>query len=270
MAVQDLVELYESRHTQSCTSDQTNSKEGADKSTLKPSPARFIKRAQRHDEVSVDVSRKAGISSTNTLHGGFPNTDITEAAESNGETMPLVEGNVDVGFPPIIYDRALSVYGPAIESTFETSKNPNQTFYPPNSDTTQGAFSHTPVAATVVFARTAPPLHLPRLDGYLSTLPRPSFSWGSELKETMFPPMDQLARTGSSLENLEANGSPAPPWRNRTTIMSSSVNWLLGLMVHIFRTTSLVHVAHDNPRDQVFWLHSTVFRASSTPYKFLL
>lgn len=230
MAVQDLVELYESHRTQSSTNHQTNSKEGTNKSTLKPSPARFIKRAQRHDEVSVDVSRKAGISSTNTLHGDVLNADITGAAESNGETMPLVGGNVDVGSPPVIYDRALPAYGPAIGSNFETLKNPNQTFYPPNSDTTKVAFSHTPVAATVVFARTAPPLHLPRLDGYLSTLPTPSFSRGSENKETMFPPMDQLARTGLSLENLEANGSSAPLWRNRTTILSSSVNWLLGLM----------------------------------------
>ncbi|KAF7306894.1 hypothetical protein MIND_00481900 [Mycena indigotica] len=68
--------------------------------------------------------------------------------------------------------------------------------------------SHVPIAATAVFARNAPPLSLPRLDHYLSQLKPPDFAANQTSDAAMFPPMEQLAKTGSTIEDLELNLYP--------------------------------------------------------------
>lgn len=95
---------------------------------------------------------------------------------------------------------------------------------------------HTPIAATIVFARNAAPLYLPKLDKYLETLPPPTFlNRGVEgRKPSMFPPMDRLKELGMSLEDLEANSKATPSWRSRKNIFGSAVNIILGLMVRPF------------------------------------
>ncbi|KAF8922598.1 hypothetical protein CPB85DRAFT_1467779 [Mucidula mucida] len=44
----------------------------------------------------------------------------------------------------------------------------------------------------------------------------------------MFPPMDKLAASGRSIEDLETNSKIAPPWINRQTILANAVNTVLG------------------------------------------
>ncbi|KAJ6604613.1 hypothetical protein DFH09DRAFT_1123281 [Mycena vulgaris] len=87
---------------------------------------------------------------------------------------------------------------------------------------------HTPIAATVVFARNAPPLALPRLDEHLSRITPPAFTDPRGKAPAMFPPMEQLAKTGSTIENLEYNFKPAPWYRNRNTLLGSAVSLIIG------------------------------------------
>ncbi|KJA29472.1 hypothetical protein HYPSUDRAFT_32950 [Hypholoma sublateritium FD-334 SS-4] len=90
---------------------------------------------------------------------------------------------------------------------------------------------HNPVPATVVFARDAFPLSLPKLDRYLSSLPPPRL--GDEDNDdngTMFPPLDQLAKTKKSLDDLESNSIVAPAWRNSTSIINTAANLLISLL----------------------------------------
>ncbi|KAG6849513.1 hypothetical protein H0H93_007867 [Arthromyces matolae] len=86
--------------------------------------------------------------------------------------------------------------------------------------------AHLPVPATIVFARNAPPLHLPALDRLLSSMPSPGFSRDLQ---GMFPPMDKLTKLGKSLDDLETNATVPPFWRNRKTLLGSTVNLVLGL-----------------------------------------
>lgn len=88
---------------------------------------------------------------------------------------------------------------------------------------------HAPIPATVLFARDAAPLHLPKLDKYLSSFPPPRFSQVVD-QEVPFPPMGNLAKLGMSLEDLETNRTQIPTWRNRNTVLGSAVNIILGLM----------------------------------------
>ncbi|KAJ7244762.1 hypothetical protein B0H12DRAFT_1211560 [Mycena haematopus] len=86
---------------------------------------------------------------------------------------------------------------------------------------------HIPIPATVVFARNAPSLSLPKLDAHLEHLPKVTLpSVGTQ--PTMFPPMEQLAKSGSTLEDLETNYKVAPWYRNRNTLLGSAVSAILG------------------------------------------
>ncbi|CAL1695681.1 unnamed protein product [Somion occarium] len=79
------------------------------------------------------------------------------------------------------------------------------------------------------------PLSLPALDRYISRLPPPSLpsvpssGKGKGKDICMFPPMDRLAATGRTLEDLETNSSVAPGWRNRNTILGALVRGTLGV-----------------------------------------
>jgi hypothetical protein len=121
--------------------------------------------------------------------------------------------------------------------------------------------AHTPVAATVLFARNAPPLSLPKLDQYLSRLTPSSFT---EVKSNepavMFPPMQELAKSGSTIENLEYNFKPAPWYRNRNTLLGSAVNLIIGTTVRSLTVRPTPFVT-CTARDRVRSPHSTVFKA---------
>lgn len=90
-------------------------------------------------------------------------------------------------------------------------------------------YNHRPIPATVVFARKAAPLHLPKLDNYLESLPPPLFTtYGAAEKSRpgsgMFPPMDRLAHLGRSIDDLETNASVPPFWRDRSSIFGGLVS----------------------------------------------
>ncbi|KAL1720708.1 hypothetical protein EV715DRAFT_196531 [Schizophyllum commune] len=47
-------------------------------------------------------------------------------------------------------------------------------------------------------------------------------------EDSMFPPMDKLAASERTLEDLETNTTVAPFWRNRTTILGAALNIIVG------------------------------------------
>ncbi|KAF8585532.1 hypothetical protein K439DRAFT_1560810 [Ramaria rubella] len=98
---------------------------------------------------------------------------------------------------------------------------------------------HVPIAAKTVFSRGSAPLSLPALDDYLSSFPAPAFSYFPSNNRTtpnvkqsntnLFPPMDLLAATGLTLDDLEKNSTIPSWWRNRGTIFGSVVNIMIGI-----------------------------------------
>jgi hypothetical protein len=109
--------------------------------------------------------------------------------------------------------------------------------------------SHIPIPATTVFSRKAAPIHLPKLDNYLSALPKPEFLEERKRDEAagdsddqgnksipkrrqgMFPPMDRLKDSGMSLEDLEFNNDIPPIWRDRKTLLRQVMNLAIGALV---------------------------------------
>ena len=88
------------------------------------------------------------------------------------------------------------------------------------------------VAATVLFGRNTHPLSLPKLDQYFSSLRPPSlFLKQVDVKGIMFPPLDQLERTGLSLDDLVSNTKVPPLWRDRTSILWTITSFLIDLLV---------------------------------------
>ena len=101
--------------------------------------------------------------------------------------------------------------------------------------------SQAPVAAKTVFSRGSAPLSLPALDNYLSSSPPPAFSsfsshssssHGKQPEMTLFPPMDLLAASGHSIEELEKNSVVPSSWRNRGSIFNSLAYVTVGVMVN--------------------------------------
>ena len=95
--------------------------------------------------------------------------------------------------------------------------------------------SHTPIPLTTVFSRKAPPLYLPKLDDYISSLPAPSYVASEQTKKptapTMFPPMQALADTKKTLADLEHNATIPPGWRNCSGIFSTFLSLTIGVTV---------------------------------------
>ncbi|KAI0348576.1 hypothetical protein BDW22DRAFT_1319309 [Trametopsis cervina] len=95
--------------------------------------------------------------------------------------------------------------------------------------------SHQPVAASVVFSRGAAALSFPELDRYLSNIPAPSFPIFTKLyankdrPPAMFPPMQFLAASGQSLEDLEHNAQIPHWWQNRNKIFGFLVSTALSV-----------------------------------------
>lgn len=106
----------------------------------------------------------------------------------------------------------------------------NKHIYPPILDTETSAVrhrmisaSHQPVPATVLFGKHAAPLSLPKLDAHLNELEVLKFSYAGR-----FAPMDRLANSGRSLEDLEFNRPIPPVWRDRNVITGATLNIILG------------------------------------------
>jgi len=94
---------------------------------------------------------------------------------------------------------------------------------------------HRPVPAPTLFGRNTAPLYLPKLDKYLSLLPAPSFAkWKAKGKEKdvpMFPPMDQLAASKRTIDDLEHNSTITPAWRDVNFWFSLANDAVIGVVV---------------------------------------
>lgn len=94
---------------------------------------------------------------------------------------------------------------------------------------------HRPVPATTLFGRNASQLYLPKLDKYLAALPVPGFAeWKGKRKGkgvSMFPPMEKLAASKLTIDDLEHNSTVAPAWRDRNFWFSLASSAVVGILV---------------------------------------
>ncbi|KAG8929858.1 hypothetical protein FRC02_004984 [Tulasnella sp. 418] len=118
------------------------------------------------------------------------------------------------------------------------------TFYPPHHHGHHSGVS--PIPATTLFSRKAVPLSLPELDAYLEKISAPIFSdrstpglggtagqVGDEKKGLrtsifkMFSPLEYLV--GTTLIDLKYNSKEPAIWKDRNTIASAVINWVIGV-----------------------------------------
>ncbi|KAF8168145.1 hypothetical protein B0H34DRAFT_48390 [Crassisporium funariophilum] len=220
-----------------------------------PRPARFIQRVE--GRVGASPLALQGTSQTHTPPDVFSTKSLTNTLHHDRPSALLADSAQD-SQSSLVTSRSSG-----FKASRFTRSQPSQTLvmddddlsehellvkhsYPPSSAWTSSTLNnahasssglgslhsfHKPIPAQVVFSRTASPLSLPKLDEYLASFPARAF--GDEDCKTsqgMFPPMDQLAKTGLSLDDLETNSKVAPAWRNRKSILGATMNVLLGLM----------------------------------------
>ncbi|EKM61097.1 uncharacterized protein PHACADRAFT_82700 [Phanerochaete carnosa HHB-10118-sp] len=91
--------------------------------------------------------------------------------------------------------------------------------------------SHNPIPATTVFARNAAPLSFPQLDAHLAAIPPSSFhsQASKDGKASMFPPLQLLAATKKTLEDLETNSQILPWYGNRNKIFGALTSLTLSI-----------------------------------------
>ncbi|KAF9787179.1 hypothetical protein BJ322DRAFT_706318 [Thelephora terrestris] len=92
---------------------------------------------------------------------------------------------------------------------------------------------HHPVPAPTLFSRNAAPLYLPKLNEYISSLPAPEFAKrrGNGKKDVpMFPPMEMLAASKLTIEDLEHNSTITPGWRDINSWFSLASGAVVGIL----------------------------------------
>lgn len=236
MAVKDLVERYETPTRRPNASVQASSRSTATLATLAPTPARFLP----HREVRVNAEASSSSSTSTTLASDPPSKfNETDIAELDDHLSPP-----DDAYPRFLNHNFKRPSAIQFAEDDEREKLIPHS-YPPvqkrprivsvNTATTWSSTrSHIPIPATTVFARNAAPLYLPRLDNYLSVLPKPRFLEGLEGKDgspAMFPPMERLIKSGMSLDDMEANAVRIPIWRDRKTLLGATINLVIGFLV---------------------------------------
>lgn len=173
-------------------------------------------RSQDMKLTSVDLSsRKAGSSQLlreSPLH-------VPPRLRLHHEEVPeLAESLIEHSYPPMssgLFGTGVILKSPASYSHYLQHHSNNK-----------------PIAATVLFGRNTHPLSLPKLDQYFSSLRPPPFSMKQvDGKGIMFPPLDQLERTGLSLDDLVSNTKVPPLWRDRTSILWTIASFLIDLLV---------------------------------------
>ncbi|KAF9457057.1 hypothetical protein BDZ94DRAFT_1203376 [Collybia nuda] len=163
---------------------------------LKPTPARFI-----HPMTAPSPpSTAALVSSYDDQESTLDITDVQSRSSFKARTPPS-----RFGYPPRMRSSNLHHHSP-------------------------GPGGHTPVAATALFAHNAAPLSLPNLDKYLASMPSPDFSDIVLDDNGMFSPMGELSKLNISLDDLETNVRRPSVWSNRTTILGSAANLIIGFM----------------------------------------
>ncbi|KAJ3799908.1 hypothetical protein GGU11DRAFT_775291 [Lentinula aff. detonsa] len=201
-----------------------------------PSPARFIQHPPRsiyHNNQNPPFARSSPsiTTSSTTITNNYDLTTL-DITDSNPRSDTLsIEGfeDGDDELNDLESQRLLASsekYSHTPDSKSALSHTPSIS----SASTLVEHPSHNPIPATQVFARNAPPLYLPKLDAYLSSLPKPSFAGEkTSSKPRMFPPMDRLEKSKQSLEDMEMNSQIPPFWRNRKTLLGSAVNLVIGL-----------------------------------------
>ena len=266
MTVKDLVLLYESS-TESPTSldthGTTDQEQQAKLSTHiqrevsiqlpLPTPARFIKRSEAR--LTVSPSTRKEEPSCTTQHP-LSTTHLTTSHDYGRELLletntSLQEPNNIVTTPRVSRLKNSRSSLPNPINTFTSDNQPSeheslaQLIYPPsfasNSAPLLKAKSpylisdgynfplHKPVPAQTIFARNACALSLPKLDEYLALLPPPVII--RDRSETMFMPMEKLAKANLSLDDLENNSIVPPFWRDRSLIFGRLLSYLLAILV---------------------------------------
>ncbi|KAJ8514702.1 hypothetical protein ONZ45_g7784 [Pleurotus djamor] len=201
MAVKDLAEHYESLSAaQNSPSSSTNPgtrrpyshRNSDDISHLLPnSPARFLTHTSKRTSVADDNKQSYDVVPPET------SVDITGApAELDSSTgVPPSASNLTPSFlgtegttilPSLLGSHTRSVeYVESSPDKSDTATLVERPRFPP----------HVPIPATTLFARSASPLSLPKLDDYLSRLHVPSFVLrGRQAGDSqIFPPMEKLA-----------------------------------------------------------------------------
>ena len=101
------------------------------------------------------------------------------------------------------------------------------------------AAAHRPIPAPTLFGRNTAPLYLPKLDKHLSSLPAPEFTkWKRKGKVIqMFPPMEQLAASNRTIDDLEHNSTVTPAWRDSNFWFSLANNAVIGVLVRLLVRT---------------------------------
>jgi len=198
-----------------------------------------------NDITTVDITDlSAKPSSTNP-------DNLSDDDNDTHETDPFVD---DIESHKLLERRHLNLYNsPSIPSLSSAATLVN---HPHTSR------SHRPVPATTLFARDAKPLYLPKLDSYLSTIPKPKFAGdrSSSNHPRMFAPMDRLAASGRSLEDLETNSEIPPFWRDRKTLLGSAVGAVIGITVSCWLWEVILSGLEHPFRAPALLQTSTVFR----------
>ena len=140
----------------------------------------------------------------------------------NSVKQPVESLTASVTAVSTVVDDSTTLAGSYSAHLLSTPKDPSATV-------------HRPVAAPTLFGRYTAPLYLPNLDKYLSSLPSPEFTkWkgkGREKDVPMFPPMERLAASKLSIDDLEHNSTVTPTWRDRNFWFSLASSAVIGILV---------------------------------------
>lgn len=246
-AVKRLVGLYESQGS------STAADNSRDKSPPAPSPARFIHHPPlRPSQYTNDDTTTLLASESTTLqaHSTAIDTtaDVTDELNPGGK-LHFREGSGGARVKKWLFSKDEN--GDSVRRSEEyhllSNMSPVADEFDPQSTGTVESFAsssttvpkphapgHSPVPVSRVFSRLAPPLSLPRLDKYLSSFKPPSFATdaaGKGKNVAMFEPMDRLAATGRSLQDLESSSKIYSAWENRNSITSIMSSIVLGVTV---------------------------------------
>ena len=193
------------------------------------SPARFINVRRRQDENSRSPAISSPFTSPllSSRDGTEPTVDITDDTVGGhylSGGLPSHSVQWRPGLSPNYGDESSLLLKRFPPSSIRLEAASGTRIWRP------GFQKHLPVPATVLFARDAAPLHLPKLDNYLSSFPPLKLSQNVD-PSAPFPPMGYLAKLGLSLQDLETNRTKIPAWKNRNTVLGSAVNIVLGITV---------------------------------------
>jgi len=249
MGVKDFVQLYESptsqrRYGHPQQVDEAESKNiGHDTDLLPPPrPARFIKRSQGSRHIPPAEGSPILPSLERSALPTNPSSKALTKFHDNDSSQSL-------------HKLPVSQIQTALSSSTITSSHYTQTLiadinndgeshlkhtYPPldpcsdrNNSTLKGPLPvHQPIPALIVLSRNAHPLNLPKLDHYLASISSsPLGQDDNDNSGVMFPPLDQLAKTRLSIDDLENNATVAPLWRNPVSILGFLQNLMIAFLV---------------------------------------